>query len=110
MYTHARRSDPDVQELRRTAGEWLANCVSNGASPREISRALSVPSTITFISQLEMGRGRVPPYRYKVWAGALGVPPKVLVKTLLRYYDPVTYSVLFEDETSAGEPVVKNAG
>ena len=30
----------------------------------------------TFISQLESGRGRIPPDRYKVWADALNVDPQ----------------------------------
>jgi transcriptional regulator with XRE-family HTH domain len=110
MYTHARRSDPDVQELRRTAGEWLRKLrEQRGLSQRDLARLVGA-EYYTFISQLEMGRGRVPPDRYKIWADALGVPPKVLVKTLLRYYDPVTYGVLFEEEASNGEPVVKSAG
>ena len=47
------------------------------------------------ISQLELGRGRIPPDRYLVWAEVLGVEPKVFVRNLLRSYDPVTYSILF---------------
>ena len=49
----------------------------------------------TFISQLESGRGRIPPDRYLVWAEVLGVEPKFFVRNLLRSYDPVTYSILF---------------
>ena len=109
MYTHARRSDPDVQELRRAAGDWLRKLREHrGLSQRDLARLVGA-DYYTFISQLEMGRGRVPPDRYKIWADALGVPPKVLVKTLLRYYDPVTYGVLFEDESPDGEPVAKSA-
>src|SRR5690349_2049158 len=82
MYTHARRSDPDVQELRRAAGDWLRKLREHrGLSQRDLARLVGA-DYYTFISQLEMGRGRVPPDRYKIWADALGVPPKVLVKTL----------------------------
>jgi transcriptional regulator with XRE-family HTH domain len=110
MYTHARRSDPDVQELRRAAGEWLRKLrEQRGLSQRDLARLVHA-EYYTFISQLEMGRGRVPPDRYKVWADALGVSPKVLVKTLLRYYDPVTYGALFDDETSNGEPQADSVG
>ena len=52
----------------------------------------------TFISQLETGRGRVPPDRYRVWASALQVDPKLFVKQLLSYYDPITYGILFGDQ------------
>ena len=96
-----------MQELRRAAGEWLRKLrEQRGLSQRDLARLVGA-EYYTFISQLEMGRGRVPPDRYKVWADALGVPPKVFVKTLLRYYDPVTYGMLFDDETLAEEPVVR---
>ncbi len=52
----------------------------------------------TFISQLETGRGRVPPDRYRLWASALEVDPKLFVKQLLSYYDPITYDILFGDQ------------
>ena len=98
MYTNAHRSHPDVQELRRAAGDWLRQLrEQRGLSQRGLAKLVDA-EYYTFISQLEMGRGRVPPHRYKVWADALGVTPKVFVKTLLRYYDPVTYDLLFDDE------------
>lgn len=106
MYTNARRSDPDVQGLRRVAGEWLRKLrEQRGLSQRDLAKLVGA-EYYTFISQLEMGRGRVPPDRYKVWADALGVPPRDFVKTLLRYYDPVTYGMLFDDETLTEEPQV----
>jgi hypothetical protein len=51
----------------------------------------------TFISQIEAGRGRIPPDRYTTWATALGIEPKIFVQTLMRYYDPVTYEIVFAD-------------
>jgi len=56
----------------------------------------------TFISQLETGRGRIPPDRYLVWATALNVEPQEFVQTLMSYYDPVTYEILFG--TSSAKP------
>jgi hypothetical protein len=47
----------------------------------------------TFISQLETGRGRIPPDRYLIWAEALKIPPKEFVQHVLRFYDPVTYGI-----------------
>ncbi len=44
------------------------------------------------------GRGRVPPDRYRVWASALQVDPALFVKQSLRYYDPITYDILFGDK------------
>jgi transcriptional regulator with XRE-family HTH domain len=90
-----RRADPDVQELRRAGGCWLKELrEQRGLSQRDLARLVGA-EYYTFISQLETGRGRVPPDRYRVWAEALGVEPSVFVKQLLSYYDPVTYDILF---------------
>jgi hypothetical protein len=40
----------------------------------------------------------LPPDRYRDWARALGINPKPFVKRLLRYYDPVTHEILFDDK------------
>lgn len=96
MYTHAQhRSDPKVQELRREAGSWLKELRERrGLSQRQLANELGA-EYYTFISQLETGRGRIPPDRYEAWAEALGVPAAKFVKTLMQYYDPVTYRILF---------------
>jgi transcriptional regulator with XRE-family HTH domain len=101
MYTHAqRRADPKVQELRRSAGTWLRELRdSSGLSQRELANKVGA-EYYTFISQLETGRGRVPPDRYAEWASALGVNPKDFVQKLLGFYDPVTYNFLFPDEVN----------
>jgi transcriptional regulator with XRE-family HTH domain len=96
VYTHAQhRSDPNVQELRREAGSWLRELREDrGMSQRQLAAQLG-SDYYTFISQLETGRGRIPPDRYEQWAEALGVPATVFVKRLMQYYDPVTYRILF---------------
>jgi len=97
MYTHTqRRSETLTQELRLGAGNWLRELrTRRGISQRELA-ALVGTEYHTFISQLENGRGRIPPDRYLVWAAALNVDPREFVRTLLSYYDPVTYSILFD--------------
>lgn len=102
MYTNAqRRSDPDVQELRKAAGIWLRGLrESRGLSQRDLATMVGA-EYYTFISQLETGRGRVPPDRYEAWAAALGIKPKLFVQKLLSYYDPVTYRFLFETDEEA---------
>ena len=99
MYTHAqRRGDLDVQELRRLAGAWLRELRENRKlSQRDLARLVGA-EYYTFISQLETGRGRVPPDRYADWAAALGVNPRDFVQKLLSYYDPVTYGFLFAEQ------------
>lgn len=96
MYTHAQlRNDPTVQDLRRSAGAWLKELrEKRGLSQRQLAKLVGA-EYYTFISQLETGRGRIPPDRYRQWAEALQVNPTDFVRTLLQYYDPVTYSILF---------------
>jgi len=87
-----------MQELRRAAGGWLRKLrEQRGISQRELAKLVGA-EYYTFISQLETGRGRVPSDRYEVWAEALGVDPKLFVRTLMRYYDPLTYAILFKDK------------
>jgi len=68
-----------------------------GLSQRELAQKVGA-KYYTFISQLEHGRGRIPPDRYHVWADALGVEPCAFVRGLMAYYDPVTHDILFGRE------------
>jgi len=108
MYSNPQKlSSGEVLELRRAAGRWLKSLRERrGLSQRQMANMIGA-DYYTFISQIEAGRGRIPPDRYVSWAEALGIEPKVLVRTLLRYYDPATYQALFEEEdanTSAATP------
>jgi transcriptional regulator with XRE-family HTH domain len=92
-----KRSDKRTQSLRREAGAWLRELrEKKGLSQRELATLVGA-EYYTFISQLETGRGRLPPDRYRDWARALGINPKPFVKRLMRYCDPVTHEILFED-------------
>jgi transcriptional regulator with XRE-family HTH domain len=51
----------------------------------------------TFISQIESGRGRVPAESLRLWAVALEIDPKELAVTLMKYYDPHSYELIFGD-------------
>lgn len=96
MYTHMQlRNDPEVQELRRLAGVWLKERRERrGLSQRQLAKLIGA-EYYTFVSQLENGRGRIPPDRYLEWATALDIEPAEFVRTLMRYYDPVTHRILF---------------
>lgn len=96
MYTHSqRRSAKQTQKLRREAGRWLRKLrEERGLSQRELARKVGA-KYYTFISQLENGRGRIPPDRYLLWARALRVAPHGFVRALMSYYDPLTYDIIF---------------
>jgi transcriptional regulator with XRE-family HTH domain len=98
MYSNPQKLTEDgVLELRQQAGRWLRELrEARGLSQRGLADQVGA-DYYTFISQIEAGRGRIPPDRYAVWASALGMDPKVFVQTLMRYYDPVTYEIVFAD-------------
>ena len=102
MYVHPQQSaQHDVQTLRREAGKWLRDLrESRNLTQRELASLVGV-EYYTFISQLEVGRGRIPPDRYERWARALGLNPADFVKQLMRYYDPETYRLLFAEKEPA---------
>ncbi|MGH8525196.1 MAG: helix-turn-helix domain-containing protein [Gammaproteobacteria bacterium] len=96
MYTHPqRRTAKLTQKLRDQAGHYLRELrEKRGLSQRELAQKVGA-EYYTFISQLEHGRGRIPPDRYLLWADALGVNPREFVRELMSYYDPVTYNIIF---------------
>lgn len=92
-----RRVTNEIQDLRREGGRWLRDLrEAAGLSQRELAIKVGA-EYYTFVSQLENGRGRVPPDRYEVWAAALGLSTRDFVKEVLKYYDPITYDVLFNN-------------
>jgi transcriptional regulator with XRE-family HTH domain len=98
MYQHPQfgQSTAEIQMLRQQAGRWLRSLRERaGMSQRELAKAVGF-EYYTFISQLEGGRGRLPPAQYVAFAEALDIPLHDFVKTLMRYYDPITYYALFE--------------
>lgn len=96
MYAHYQRLDSEaVLELRREGGRYLKELrEAHGLSQRQLA-ALVGAEYYTFISQLETGRGRIPPDRYRAWADALNVEPREFVRNVMRFYDPVTHEILF---------------
>ncbi len=92
------RLNNEVQDLRRHGGRWLKEKREHaGLSQRELAERVGA-EYYTFISQLETGRGRIPPDRYQVWAQALRMDARDFVRELMRFYDPVTYGILFPSD------------
>jgi transcriptional regulator with XRE-family HTH domain len=94
-----RRSAKVMQNLRNEAGCWLRELrEKRGLSQRQLAERVGA-EYYTFISQLESGRGRIPPDRYRLWSDALGVEPREFVLRIMSYYDPVTYNIIFRGQT-----------
>lgn len=96
MYAHQQRlASEEVQALRREGGRWLRDLrEARGLSQRQLATLIGA-EYYTFVSQLETGRGRIPPDRYRIWAEALGVEAVWFVQSLMRFYDPMTHEILF---------------
>ena len=70
----------EAQLLRKEAGRWLRELrEKRGLSQRELADKVGA-EVYTLISQLEDGRGRIPPDRYLVWAEALEIEPGELAR------------------------------
>lgn len=100
MYSHPQQGldSDEVQKLRQRAGRWLKILRENaGLSQRQLSREVGL-EYYTFISQIESGRGRIPPERYLAFAKAYKMEPRPFIIELMRYYDPISFGILWGEE------------
>lgn len=103
------KSRDDLGALRRECGQWLKDKrEAAGLSQREIAAKVGI-EYYTFISQIEAGRGRVPPERYEAYALGLGVDPREFTMTMLRYNEPIVFELLFKGEAPPVQPVAKES-
>jgi transcriptional regulator with XRE-family HTH domain len=103
--------EAEMAERRREAGAWLRNLrETKGFTQRQLAERVGI-EYYTFVSQIEAGRGRIPADRYQKWADALEMEPKIFVKKMLFFYEPVTHQILFGEyseplvQTNVDEPV-----
>ena len=89
-----------TKDLRQEAGRWLKACrESRGLTQADLAGLVEL-RYYTFVSQVEGGLGRVPVESQEAWARALGLDPTEFARTLLRYYDPELYRLLFGTSAS----------
>lgn len=98
-------STDETAALRQQAGKWLRTLREEAhLSQRDLAKAVGI-EYYTFISQIESGRGRLPPAQYAAFAKALGVPARDFVLGLMQYYDSLTYEILFGAADTTEAPV-----
>ncbi len=91
-----------TKQLRQQAGRWLkAQREAAHLTQAELAERVGL-RYYTFISQVESGLGRLPVETQGAWAEALGQEPGAFAKTLLAYYEPELFRLLFGDAPSAG--------
>jgi len=90
-----------TKALRQQAGRWLKQAREEaGLTQAELAERVGL-RYYTFVSQVESGLGRLPIETQGVWAQALGQDPGDFARTLLRFYEPELYRLLFDGEACA---------
>ncbi|MCV6574496.1 MAG: helix-turn-helix domain-containing protein [Cohaesibacter sp.] len=92
--------EDDKVARRQAVGRWLKGLREDaGLSQRDLAKKIQV-EYYTFISQIESGRGRIPPERYVAWSEALDVDAKKFAYRMLEAYEPTTYMILCPQEVA----------
>lgn len=91
-------SSKELMRLRKGAGRRLRAIRENaGLSQRDLAARLGM-TFYTYVSTIEHGRSTVSVQQYHAWAAALEIDVKELVLTLMPYYDPITYRLLYGED------------
>jgi transcriptional regulator with XRE-family HTH domain len=89
------QKDVNYEAARKKGGLFLKKTREKaGLTQKDLADRLGI-KYYTFVSQIESGKGRVPPDLYDKWAEAVGMSTSEFVKKLLVFYDPVTFKALF---------------
>jgi transcriptional regulator with XRE-family HTH domain len=96
------------RDLRVQAGSWLrARREERNLSQRDLAEKIGT-LYYTFISQIESGRGRIPAERYVAWADALELEHRDFAISMLRFYEPATYALIFGDTDAIVHRIVSS--
>ena len=95
-----------TKNLRQEAGRWLKQARERaGLTQAELAERVGL-RYYTFVSQVESGQGRVPIETQGLWAHALGVEPSAFARTLLGWYEPELFRLLFAEAEDPADLVV----
>ncbi len=86
--------DAHRQRLREEGGSWLRKKREDaGLTQKQLSEILDL-KIYTFISQVELGRGRIPFERYAEWARALKIDEYEFAAKVLSFYEPAIFDIV----------------
>lgn len=112
MLTQYRLNNEIAQLMRKRAGAYVRGLRQDARlTQQQVAKALGY-DYYTMISQIEIGRTRVPPEDYARWAQILGVAVNEFARNMLSFVDPFTYHAIFGGEhpiAVAQREAVKNA-
>lgn len=87
--------NPMQREERAEVGRWLkARREEAGLTQKDLAEKVGSVYN-TFVSQIELGVGRIPPERYLEWCVALDVEPKIFALQMIKANEPEAYRMLF---------------
>ena|SRR5690554_4140552 len=90
--------DVERHENRAEVGRWLKQQrEAAGLTQREVAEQVG-SLYYTYISQIELGQGRIIPERWELWAKILNVHPRVFAMKMLEGYEPVAYRMIFGED------------
>lgn len=90
--------DDRTKKARQRGGLWLRRLREDaGLSQRDLAKLIDI-DFYTFISQVEIGKGRIPPEKYALWSKALNVDAHEFAINIVKYYNPFLYDLLFPAE------------
>lgn len=107
-FSHPQHNSTNAKKLRSKAGAYLKGLrIAADLTQKELAERSGL-NWFTMVGQIESGKVRLPPEKYVSMARALNVEPSELVKKVLPFYDPFTFSALFISNPSEIPPSLRN--
>jgi transcriptional regulator with XRE-family HTH domain len=92
---HQAHDSEELKDARKETGAWLKKLRKDaGITQLAVAQACGY-EYVSFMSQIEAGKGRIPPEKYECFAEAYGVDPQWFAKNYLRLTDPYMFKMLF---------------
>lgn len=93
MYSYASNREARIQGMKKVGTVLKRLRLKAGLTQKELADKASI-RYYTWISQMEIGKGKMQTENIRPFAEALGVSPAWLARTMVRAYDPELYTLL----------------